>query len=270
MTTLTGSADTDLLLLVLGCGFLGLFVGSFLNVVIHRVPAGESVVKPRSRCPGCGHEIAWYDNIPVVSWLVLRAKCRNCGEPISARYPLVELGTGVLFGLTAWWTGVSWELPAFLYLAAVAVSLSAIDLDTKRLPDAIVLPSYAVALVLLAGAAWADGSWDQLLRSVLAAAALFAFYFVLIFIYPAGMGFGDVKLSGVLGLYLGWVGWASVIVGAFAAFVLGAVVGIVVMLVSDKGRKTKVPFGPFMFLGTAIGLVVGPAIADWYLSAAGL
>lgn len=256
--------------LVLFVGVLGLLIGSFLNVVIYRVPAGESVVRPRSRCMTCGHEITPRENIPVLSWLLLRGRCSGCGSRISVRYPLVELGTGVLFGLTAWWTGLSWTLPAFLYLAAIAVALSMIDLDVKRLPDAIVLPSYGVALVLLGLAAALDGTWDQLLRGVLAGLALFAFYFLLAFVYPAGMGFGDVKLAGVLGLYLGWVSWGAVVIGTFAAFLVGAVVGIAVMVIGKGGRKTKIPFGPFMFVGTAVGLLVAAPIVDWYVGNLGL
>lgn len=249
---------------------LGLLVGSFLNVVIYRVPAGESVVKPRSRCMTCGHQITPLENVPVVSWLVLRGRCSGCGSKISARYPLVELGTGILFGLTAWWTGLSWTLPAFLYLAAIAVALSMIDLDVHRLPDAIVLPSYGVALVLLGLAAALDGTWDQLLRGVLAGLALFAFYFVLVLVYPSGMGFGDVKLAGVLGLYLGWVSWGAVVLGTFAAFLIGAVVGIVVMVAGKGGRKTKIPFGPFMFVGAGLALVLAQPVVDWYVGTLGL
>jgi leader peptidase (prepilin peptidase) / N-methyltransferase len=260
--------DTALLAAV--CGFVGLFIGSFLNVVIYRVPAGLSVVSPRSRCPRCETEIKAYDNIPVVSWLILRGRCRSCGEPISARYPLVELATGLLFAWTAWWVGLAWDLPAFLYLAAIAVALSMIDFDTKRLPDAIVLPSYVVSAVLLALAALLDGRWDDLLRGALAGLALFAFYFLLAIIYPGGMGMGDVKLGGVLGLYLGWVSWGAVIVGTFAGFLLGAVIGIVVMVVGKGGRKTKVPFGPFMFIGTYLAFAAAAPLVDWYVGSLGL
>jgi leader peptidase (prepilin peptidase)/N-methyltransferase len=249
---------------------LGLLIGSFLNVVIHRVPRGESVVHPRSRCPGCGQEIRPWDNIPVLSWLLLRGKCRACGEPISIRYPLVELLTGLLFLAVLFWCGVTWALPAYLYLAAIGVALSAIDLDTKRLPNAIVLPSYAVALVLLLLPAVLDGSWTSYLRAVLAGAALFAFYFLLALIYPAGMGFGDVKLAGVIGIYLGWVSWGVLVVGGFSAFLLGAVVGIGVMVVGKGGRKTKVPFGPFMVVGAFVALFFGQPLVDWYVSSLAL
>jgi leader peptidase (prepilin peptidase)/N-methyltransferase len=267
---LTGSPAADTALLVAACGLLGLFIGSFLNVVIYRVPAGLSVVSPRSRCPRCETEIKAYDNVPVVSWLVLRGRCRSCGEPISARYPLVEVFTGLLFALTAWWLGLAWDLPAFLYLAAIAVALSMIDFDTKRLPDAIVLPSYVVSGVLLALAALLDARWDDLLRGALAGAAVFAFYFLLAVIKPGGMGFGDVKLGGILGLYLGWLSWGAVIVGTFAGFVLGAVVGVAVMATGKGGRKTKVPFGPFMFIGTYLAFAVAQPIVDWYVGNLGL
>ena len=256
--------------MLLIAGLLGLLVGSFLNVVVWRLPRGESLAHPGSHCPACGHPIRPYDNIPVVSWLFLRGRCSGCGSRISVRYPLVELGTGILFGLTAWWTGLSWTLPAFLYLAAIAVALSMIDLDVHRLPDAIVLPSYGVALVLLGLAAALDGTWDQLLRGVLAGLALFAFYFVLVLVYPSGMGFGDVKLAGVLGLYLGWVSWGAVVLGTFAAFLIGAVVGIVVMVAGKGGRKTKIPFGPFMFVGAGLALVLAQPVVDWYVGTLGL
>ena len=249
---------------------LGLLIGSFLNVVIYRVPRGESVVHPGSRCPGCGKEIRPWDNIPVLSWLLLRGRCRNCGERISVRYPLVELLTGLMFLAVLVWSGVTWQLPAYLYLAAIGVALSAIDLDTKRLPNQIVLPSYVVALVLFLLPAAIDGEWSSYLRAALAGAALFAFYFLLAFIYPAGMGFGDVKLAGVIGIYLGWVSWGIVVIGGFAAFLLGAVVGIGVIVFGKGGRKTKVPFGPFMIVGTFLALFFGQPLVDWYVSRLGL
>lgn len=256
--------------LTLTCGLVGLLVGSFLNVVIWRVPRGESVVRPPSHCPGCGQAIRPRDNIPVVSWLLLRGHCRNCHERISARYPLVELLTAVVFGLLAWQFGFSLQLPAFLYLGAVGIALAAIDIDTKRLPNVLTLPSYAVGAVLLLIPAVVDGRWSDYLRAVAGAAALFAFYFIVTFIYPAGMGFGDVKLAGVLGLYLGWLGWGTLIVGAFLGFVLGAVVGVGLMLLGDAGRKTKIPFGPFMLAGAFLAIWVGPPIADWYRGILGI
>lgn len=243
---------------------LGLLVGSFLNVVIYRVPRGESVVRPRSRCPGCGYELSWYDNVPVLSWLLLRGRCRRCQAPISARYPLVEALTAVVFGLLAWKFGATWQLPAFLYLGAVGVALAFIDLDTKRLPDVLTLPSYVVGGALLLLPAVADGSWSAYLRAWLGALALFGFYFLLAFIYPAGMGFGDVKLAGVLGLYLAWLGWGVLVVGGFLGFLLGGLIGGALMIVRRAGRKSKIPFGPFMILGAFLALWIGQPIADWY------
>jgi leader peptidase (prepilin peptidase)/N-methyltransferase len=251
---------------------LGLAVGSFLNVVIWRVPRGESIVSPPSACPSCGHAIRPRDNVPVLSWLVLRGRCRDCGQPISARYPLVEAGTGVLFLGVAALVGFDapevWSLPAFLYLAAISVALTLIDLETRTLPNAIVLPSYVVALVLLTVAAWGSHSWDDLVRALLGCVILYAFYFALVFAYPKGMGFGDVKLAGILGLYLGWIGWGALAVGAFAGFVVGGVFSLVLIVMRRAGRKSTIPFGPWMIIGAAIGLVFGEQIFDAYLSAA--
>src|SRR4051812_8246654 len=171
------------LFVIVLCGVLGLVIGSFLNVVIWRVPRGESIVSPPSACPGCGHPIRRRDNVPVLSWLLLRGRCRDCAQPISARYPLVEAGTGLLFTAVAVLVGFDspdvWAMPAFLYLAAISVALTLIDLDTRTLPNAIVLPSYVVALVLLTVAAWGSQSWDDLLRAVLGCVILYVFYFAL-------------------------------------------------------------------------------------------
>jgi len=252
-------------------GLLGLVVGSFLNVVIWRVPRGESVVAPPSACPGCEARIAWYDNVPVVSWLLLRARCRRCGERISPRYPVVELVTGALFVGTTLVVGWGPSLPAFLYLASISVALAAIDIDVHRLPDAIVLPSYPVAAALLALGSWEVGAgYDAaaLVRAAVGGAALFALYLVLVLVNPRGMGLGDLKLAGVLGMYLGWVGWAALVVGAFAAFLLGGLFGIALMVLGRAGRKTSVPFGPWMLLGAACGVVAGQPLADWYLGVA--
>jgi leader peptidase (prepilin peptidase)/N-methyltransferase len=249
-------------------GVFGLAIGSFLNVVVWRVPRGESVAHPPSACPKCGHAIRSRDNVPVVSWLVLRGRCRDCGNPISARYPLVEAGTGVLFALTAWFTGLSWTLPALLYLVAISVALALIDIDTKRLPDAIVLPSYVVALALLALASWNPGGeadWSALVRALIGGAALLLVYFVTLLVYPPGMGLGDVKLAGVLGLYLGWFGWGSLIIGWFAAYLVGGLFSIALLVLGRAGRKSGIPFGPWMLLGAAIGIVVGEQIWSWYL-----
>ena len=244
----------------------GLLVGSFLNVVIHRVPVGESVVSPRSRCPECGTEIKVRDNIPVVSWLLLRGRCRSCGEAISVRYPLVEIGHALLWLTMLIRFDLTWQLPAYLYLASVGLALAVIDLDTKRLPNALTLPSYVVGVLLLLLPAALDDSWDDYLRAGLAMVALYGFYFVLALIYPRGMGWGDVKLAGVLGLYLGWLSWGVLVVGGFLGFLLGALIGGGLMVLRRAGRKTKIPFGPFMLLGALLAILWGQQWWDSYLS----
>ncbi|MEI6364703.1 MAG: prepilin peptidase [Actinomycetes bacterium] len=252
-------------LLIAACALLGLLVGSFLNVVIARVPAGESIVSPRSRCPGCQTEISPLDNIPVLSWLILRGKCRTCSMSISYRYPIVELLTAVVFALFAWHFGWSAALPAFLYLGAIGVALAMIDLDVRRLPDVIVVPSYVVALVLLGVGAVVEGTPVVLIRTVLGGLSLYAFYFLLVLVKPAGMGWGDVKLAGVLGLYLGFLGWGSVVVGGFLGFALGGLVGGGLMLARRAGRKSKIPFGPFMLAGAFLAVFWGEILAQAYL-----
>ncbi len=246
-------------------GLLGLLLGSFLNVVVWRVPRGESVVHPPSHCPNCGGSIGARDNVPVLSWLLLRGKCRHCNARISARYPLVELATAALFAVVAYRFGWSWELPAFLYLAAISVALALIDLDVKRLPNAIVLPSYPVVALLLLLPAAVYGVWGDYLRALIGMVALFALYFVLAIVYPAGMGFGDVKLAGVLGLCLGWLGWAELAVGGFAGFLLGGVIGAVLMVVGRATRKSQIPFGPFMLVGAFLAVFWGEDLAALYL-----
>jgi len=243
---------------------LGLLIGSFLNVVVHRVPRGESVVRPASRCPGCGSRIRARDNVPVVSWLLLRGRCRDCGTGISVRYPAVELLAAAVFALLGWRVGLTWQLPAFLYLGAVGVALALIDLDIKRLPNALVLPSYPVALVLLALPAVVDGRWDAYVRALAGGAVLFGGFYLLAVAKPGGMGFGDVKLSGVIGLYLGWLGWGPLAVGAFLGFLLGGAWGLALIAVGRAGRRTALPYGPFLLTGALIGVLCGAGLADAY------
>jgi len=246
-------------------GVLGLAVGSFLNVVIYRVPRGESLIRPASRCPHCGSGVRHRHNVPLLGWLLLRGRCADCAAPIGARYPLVEAGTAALFVAVAAKFGWSWELPAYLYLAAVAIALAAIDLDVMRLPDRIVLPSYSVAVVLLIPAAIAGHSWDAAARGLLAAALTYALFWVLA-VVPKGMGWGDVKLAPLLGLYLGWLGWSSVAVGMFAGFLLGGIVGVALMLARLASRKSRIPFGPYMLTGAFVAVFAAAPIADWYVA----
>jgi len=261
-------------------GGAGLLIGSFLNVVVHRVPAGVSVARPASACPTCRTPIAARDNVPVLSWLLLRGRCRSCATPISARYPLVELATGAFFVVVAvarWPFGAVpteaaplvaalLQLVAFLWLAGASVALAIIDLEHHRLPDAIVLPTYAVGAVLLGAAALLAGDPGALLRAGVGAASLFAFYLVLALVKPGAMGLGDVKLAGALGLYLGWLGWGELAVGAFAAFLLGGLVSVVLLATGRVQRGGGIPFGPWMLAGTWVGVLVGGTVADAYLS----
>src|SRR4051794_8271829 len=238
---------------------LGAAAGSFLNVVIWRVPRGESIVSPPSHCPHCDVRIKARDNIPIVSWLLLRGRCRNCGEPISARYPLVELGVALLFAAITAVNGLDWDLAWQLPLAGVLVALAAIDLDHHILPNAIVYPAgvWAIASAALIRP-------DDLPKLLAWGAGAFAFLLVAALVYPAGMGMGDVKLAGVMGLYLG----SSVAVALLAAFLSGTVYGLVLFARhGSKARKMGVPFGPFLALGGVIALLVGPDLVEAYRNA---
>ena len=261
-------------------GLLGLAVGSFLNVVIHRVPRGESVVSPPSACPSCGHHIRNRHNVPVVGWLILKGKCFDCGAPISPRYPLVELGTGLLFAAVAirfagfdtsspsgsdYSTNGLQVLPAYLVFAALGVALTGIDLDVRRLPNVLVLPAYPVLAALLA----IDADGPRALRAVEGGVGLFAFFFVIAFAAPGAMGFGDVKLSGLIGAMAAYVSWGTFLTAAFGAFFFGAVLGVALILVRGAGRKTAVPFGPFLILGVWVALLGAGQLGEAYLNALG-
>ncbi len=255
--------------LVVAAAVLGLLVGSFLNVVIHRVPRGESVVRPPSHCPGCGGTIETRHNVPVFGWLVLRGRCAGCGARISVRYPLVELGTAVLYTLLALRLDPP-DLPAFLYFGAIGIALALIDLDCRRLPDAIVLPSYPVLVLLLTASAWWRGDWWSLARAGIGGAALFGFYLLLALAYPAGMGFGDVKLAGLLGGILAYLSWPALLIGAFGGFLLGAVAGVVVLATGRGGRKTALPFGPFMIAAALLAIFAAGPLGQAYQRLTGL
>ena len=246
------------------CGLFGLVVGSFLNVVIYRVPRKESVVRPRSRCPGCGTQLAERDNIPVVSWVLLRGKCRTCGEPISARYPLVELLTGVLFVAGALRFGVDWVLPAYLVFFASLVAITFIDLEHYIIPNRVLYPTLYITVPLLVLAAAAQGDWDNLQRALVGAVGAWVFFLLLHLVSPRGMGFGDVRLSFLLGLFLGWLDLRHVFLGIFVGFLLGSIVGIVLMVLRRRGRKDHIPFGPFLAAGSVIAVLFGSTILGWY------
>lgn len=248
---------------------LGLAIGSFLNVVIYRIPAELSLVSPSSRCPSCEHRIRNRHNLPVLGWLILRGRCADCSSEISIRYPLVELGTAVLFVVMAWQLDrlhLLPALPAYLFFAAIGIALAMIDIDVHRLPSAIVLPAYPILALALTIAAVVLDDPAALLRTAICGMALFLFYFILNFAYPKGMGFGDVRLSGIIGGMLGFVSYPAALAGAFASFVIGGVFGVAVIAARRGSRKSHIPFGPFMLLGTLVAILASGQIADLYTS----
>ncbi len=237
-------------------GLLGAAVGSFLNVVIHRVPRGESIVSPPSRCPACRASVSPRDNVPVLSWLLLRGRCRRCGHSISPRYPLVEVLTGAVFVLVALVRGVDDGLVLELPFAAVLVAVAAIDLEHRVVPNVIVAP--AAVFGVAAAAVVATGELAEMLA---AGAGAFIAMLAIALAYPRGMGMGDVKLSGTMGLYLG----VSVLPALLVGFLAGTLVGVAIL--ARRGvaaRKQALPFGPFLALGGLAGLLAGPELVDFY------
>jgi leader peptidase (prepilin peptidase) / N-methyltransferase len=234
----------------------GAILGSFLNVVAHRLPKGESLVRPGSRCPECGTAVAPYDNVPVLSWLVLRGRCRHCGARISARYPVIELITAVAFAAVVAVRGADDDLLLELPFVAALIGLAAIDLEHRILPNKIVYPL----------AAWGVGATllvdrGDIAEHLIAGAGAFVALLLVVIAYPAGMGMGDVKLAGVMGLFLG----LSVLPALLVAFFTGSLVGLV--MIAREGaaaRKKAVPFGVFLAIGGLAGVLVGPELIELY------
>jgi leader peptidase (prepilin peptidase)/N-methyltransferase len=242
---------------VLLIGLLGLLVGSFLNVVIYRLPRGESLLRPASRCPGCGTPIKPWENIPVVSWLILRGRCRSCGASISARYPVIEALTAAAFVGAALTRGVDDDLAVWLPFVAMLIAVAGIDLDHRIIPNKILLP--AAIWGLAATIAFRPDNVDD---SLIAGGIAFTALLVAAVAYPAGMGMGDVKLAGVMGIYLG----SGVAPAMLAAFLAGSVVGVAIIAREGRdARKKGVPFGPFLALGGLIGVYAGPELVDVYV-----
>jgi leader peptidase (prepilin peptidase)/N-methyltransferase len=236
---------------------LGLVIGSFLNVVAYRLPRGESLVAPPSHCPGCDTPIKPWDNIPLLSWIFLRGRCRSCSERISPRYPLVELATGVLFGALVVAHGPTDDLVVLLPFAAMLIAVADIDLEHRIVPNRIVVPMAAYGV-----AASAVVRTAMLPELLIAGAAAFTFLLLAALIHPAGMGMGDVKLAGVMGLYLG----ASIAPALLVAFLSGSLVGLAIVARNGaKGRKQGVPFAPFMALGAVVSLFAGNQLIHLYI-----
>jgi leader peptidase (prepilin peptidase) / N-methyltransferase len=247
---------------------MGLAAGSFATTLSYRVPAGIPLHRD-SRCATCGGHVTAAQSIPVVSWLMLRGRCARCRAAIPLRHPVVEASTAAAFVLVAMWIVRSQpDLPAdvwpvlacYLYFAGVSVTLTLIDVDVHRLPNGIVLPSYVVGVVLFAVACILGSPWTDLLRAVVGMIAMLALYVALRLISPRGMGGGDVKLAGLVGLFLGWAGWGPLAVGAFAGFALGGLFGISLLVLRRAHRTTAIPFGPWMLAGAWVGLLWGDLI----------
>lgn len=240
----------------------GLALGSFMTVVAERVPAGESVISPRSRCPSCGTEIANRDNVPVIGWVILRGRCRNCGSRISPMYPLLELSTALLFSgaflvYESVWIGV-----AIAFLLMLMPAVAAIDIEHRIIPNRLMYPAL-VAFPVYLTLAWLIGAPVDLARMLIGFASFGGALFVVAFV-SRGMGMGDVKLASLIGLVLGSLGLRYVGVAAGAAIVLGGV-GAIVALIVGRGRKAAIPFGPYLAAGAVISAFWGAQIADWYL-----
>lgn len=245
---------------------IGLIVGSFINVVAYRVPLKRSVVSPGSACPKCDHAIAWSDNIPVLSWVRLRGRCRHCGERISPRYPFVEISTAVLFGITAGVIGAVWVLPAYLWFVGVTIALTITDVDHQLIPNRILFPGTAVGAVLLLIGSLVDGSVSSYGRGLLGALIYFGALLVLALIVPKGFGLGDVKLAALLGLFTAYLGWGSLAIAVVLPFWIGGVISILLLVTRIKGRKDKIPFGPYLVIGAYLAIAYGEQLFDWWLN----
>ena len=244
---------------------LGVVVGSFLNVCIHRLPREESVVRPRSRCPRCGSGIRAYDNIPVLSWLILRGRCRNCGERISAIYPFVELLNGTLALFLFLRFGPSIEFLALFLFTSALVAVTFIDLEHQIIPDVISLPGIVIGFAF--SFFIPTVGWGSSLAGILAGGGslLLVAYGYELLTKKEGMGGGDIKLLAMMGAFLGWKSIPFII---FASSLVGSVVGIALMLLQKKDSKLAIPFGPFLALGAVIYIFFGDEIIHWYFSLA--
>jgi leader peptidase (prepilin peptidase) / N-methyltransferase len=240
-------------------GAAGLVVGDYLTVLIDRVPEAttvtgsfrELVPAPAGKCPRCDTRLRPADLVPLASWAAARGRCRYCGERFGNRHPAAEVLTAALFALIGLRFGASPVLPAFCYLAAISVALAFIDVACRRLPDLLTLPSYLVAIAALGAATpFVRQGSSHLVHAAIGLACAAAFYLMLALVYPAGIGWGDVKLSGLLGLYLGWIGFTPLVIGLAAGFVLAAVAGLALMVTGRATRKSQIAFGPYMLAGS--------------------
>jgi leader peptidase (prepilin peptidase) / N-methyltransferase len=243
----------------------GLIIGSFLNVCIFRIPREKSIVNPPSSCPACGSPIKPWDNVPVISYLLLAGKCRKCGQNISLRYPSVELLNGLLYAAVILQFGIGWHLPLIFALVSALIVITFIDLDFQIIPDVITLPGMVIGLAASHFLFPDPFTRNSLLGFVNSVIGLFAggvsFYLIAI-LSKGGMGGGDVKMMAMVGAFMGWKG---VLLTTLIGSLTGSLIGVGLMVFKGKGRKTKIPFGPFLALGSLITLFFGRAIYHWYL-----
>jgi len=244
-----------------GAGILGAVVGSFLNVIIFRLPIGRSVVWPGSICAKCSRPLSWYENIPIVSFLALRARCRTCGARISWRYPIVEAVTAAMFAVLYWLLGPSLLFVSRAVFGSALVALFAIDLENYLLPDAITLPGIVVGFVF---SLFTEPGWLESLIGILAGGGVLwgvaeAYYRIR---HEDGLGFGDVKMLGMIGAFLGW---KLMLLTLFYGSVGGSIIGLALMVSGRGDMKYKLPFGTFLALGAGAAMIVGPPFLHWYL-----
>lgn len=246
--------------LVLLAALIGLCVGSFLNVVIYRLPLGQSLVSPGSRCPKCGYELRWYDNLPVLSWAWLGGRCRRCRAPISPQYPIVELVTGLLFVLVVWLTPVGPLLVSRLILVAILIALFGIDLEHQILPNSITLPGIIIGLMFsfIAPPGWKDALLGTLLGGGVLYGIAAAYYAVR---REEGLGMGDVKMLAMIGAFLGW---KAVLVTMVLSSFSGAAIGLALIAAQRGGMKLALPFGTFLAVGAVAAMLAGDPLLTWY------
>jgi len=248
------------LILIIAAALFGLCIGSFLNVVIYRLPLGQSLATPPSRCRKCGYSLRWFDNIPVISWLLLRGRCRKCGAGVSWQYPAVELITGALFVLVVWLTPLGPLMVSRLLFVCILIALFGIDLEHQILPNSITLPGIAIGLLLslIAPPGWQAALLGALLGAGILYGIAWAYY---LWRREEGMGMGDVKMLAMIGAFLGW---KAVLVTLVLSSFSGAIIGVILMSAQRGGMKFALPFGTFLSIGALIAMFAGEPLVAWY------
>jgi leader peptidase (prepilin peptidase)/N-methyltransferase len=248
-------------LYVAGVVILGLVAGSFVNVLAYRNPLGRSVAEPKSACPRCGHPIRPRDNVPIVSWLLLRGRCRDCREPISIQYPVVESTTGLLFGLMGAVIGLNFVLPAFLWFVGVTMAILLVDIHHQRIPNSILIPGGVVGLVLLGVGSVLESQASSFVRGLAGGLVGFGLFLLLALVTRGGFGMGDVKLAALVSIFTAYVSWVIFTAAILGSFLIGGSVALALLLRGSKGRKDRVAFGPFLIVSGWLVILCVNAIA---------